>query len=91
MERFEAANLCPECGGRAASYKYHDHPCADVDAHGGHMHRTCPSCAYEWAEASRIPPEGPRSAPPDPGSFVDLPRLERDASDVDAAVSDPSS
>jgi hypothetical protein len=26
-----------------------------VDAPGEHMHRTCPFCSYEWAEATRTP------------------------------------
>jgi hypothetical protein len=55
VERFDAARLCPDCGGRAASYKLHTHPCAGVGAAGDHMHRTCPFCAHEWAESTRSP------------------------------------
>ena len=72
MERFNAANLCPHCEGVAASYKLHTGRCPELGAEGRHMHRQCPSCGYQWAEAPRMPPV--RS-----GKVVDLRRREQDA------------
>jgi predicted amidophosphoribosyltransferase len=55
VERFSAANLCPKCQSAAASYKFHTVGCPQVGASGEHMHRQCPSCAYEWAEMRHSP------------------------------------
>jgi hypothetical protein len=73
VDRFDAANLCPECGSRAASYKLHTESCVDVGADGKHMHRQCPGCAYEWAEATLTPRTA--LAPPTDDT-VDLALLE---------------
>lgn len=75
VDRFDAANRCPECGSRAASYKLHAHACLDVGAEGKHMHRQCPACAYEWAEATLTPRSAPAAQPEEP---VDLVLVERD-------------
>jgi hypothetical protein len=55
MERFDASHLCPRCESRAASYKLHTTACPDIEADGEHMHRQCPACGHEWAEATRSP------------------------------------
>jgi hypothetical protein len=78
VERFDAANLCPQCEGRAASYKLHAYACPEVGADRVHMHRQCPSCGYEWAESQRTPPS----------NVVDLAQLERDAG-TDTRATEP--
>ena len=53
MEPFHAENPCPRCASAGTSYKLHSFPCADVGADGEHVHRQCPACGHEWAEAPR--------------------------------------
>jgi DNA-directed RNA polymerase subunit M/transcription elongation factor TFIIS len=53
MERFAVENRCPQCASSAASYKPHNTACSDIGAEGEHWHRQCPSCGFEWAEATR--------------------------------------
>ena len=53
MEPFFAANACPRCGSSAASYTLHETACPKIGAGGEHMHRQCPACGHEWAEAPR--------------------------------------
>jgi hypothetical protein len=53
LEPFYAANPCPNCDGRGASYKFHGPACEQFGADGEHMHRQCPRCGHEWAERAR--------------------------------------
>jgi hypothetical protein len=53
VEAFYAANPCPKCVSMGASYKLHTTGCEQVSVEGEHMHRQCPSCGHEWAEAPR--------------------------------------
>ena len=50
MNAFDAANPCPKCGTKGATFYHHADACAPL-ADVEHMHRTCKGCGYEWAEA----------------------------------------
>ena len=53
MEPFFAATPCPQCRATAASFKLHTGACPKLGVDVEHMHRQCPSCGHEWAEAPR--------------------------------------
>ena len=62
LEQFDAQGSCKKCGSLSpASYEYHekgqtkslgmgvDRQLCSTDEE--HMHRKCPDCSHEWAEA----------------------------------------
>lgn len=54
MERFDPHSRCPKCGSEsAATYEYHHANIAGrmCGTNEEHMHRICPECGANWAEA----------------------------------------
>jgi hypothetical protein len=84
MERFQQSNPCPQCDGLGASFKRHDFACPEIGAAGEHVHRICPFCSFEWAEATRTPPRHAEPPSGEADEIVDLAALEGDAADLEA-------
>jgi hypothetical protein len=50
MELYQESNKCPKTGDTGGVGKYHAAGKCELEAEE-HIHRTCPECEYEWAEA----------------------------------------
>jgi hypothetical protein len=51
MVKYHINNPCPKCGTPKAPVEYHEHETAlGCPEAGEHMHRTCQTCHFEWAE-----------------------------------------
>lgn len=54
MKPYDEKTVCPKCGWKVISTRYHAKPeplqaCA-IAGGGEHMHRKCERCGYEWLE-----------------------------------------